>query len=471
MSTQVPGLSRVVVPDNITVHLGAPDQPAENVTVPFIDYIKNVASSELYPTWPESALRANIYAIVSIALNRVFTEWYRSRGYNFDITNNTQYDQAFVPNRGVFDTIDKIVDDIFNDYIARQNQVEPLYAQFCDGRVSKCEGMYQWGTVDLAGQGYVPYEILQYYYGNNINIVRNAPIVNFEETYPGTPLKVGDNNQYVLLIKMALNAISVNFPAIPKVYPINGEFTEGMADAVRAFQEAFNLPVTGVIDKSTWYEIRKTYVAVRNLAQLTSQGILVSDIPPDIVTEIEEGQVVPRVQLVQYFLNVLSAYYNSIPAVDIDGILGPKTRTSVIEFQKTMGLEPTGIIDDATWNSMYNNILGILRALPPSAIALPALLFPNTILREGSEGPSVFIIQEYLAFISSVVPAIPFVNPDGVFGPETRAAVTAFQNQYGLTPDGIVQQATWNRIVQVYRELRFGIQRNQGQFSGTEISQ
>jgi peptidoglycan hydrolase-like protein with peptidoglycan-binding domain len=470
MSTQVPGLSTVVIPDNITVHLGAPDQPAENVTVPFIDYIKNVASSELYPTWPESALRANIYAIVSIALNRVFTEWYRSRGYNFDITNNTQFDQAFVPNRGIFDTVDRIVDDIFNDYIARQNQIEPLYAQFCDGRVSLCEGLFQWGTVDLAAQGYVPYEILQYYYGENINIVRNAPVVNFEETYPGNPLKVGDNNQYVLLIKMALNAISVNFPAIPKVYPINGEFTEGMADAVRAFQEAFNLPETGVIDKATWYEIRKIYVAVRNLAQLTSQGILVSDIPPDIVTEIEEGKVVPRVQLVQYFLNVLSAYYNSIPAVDIDGILGPKTRTSIIEFQKTMGLEPTGIIDEATWNSMYNNILGILKALPPSAIALPALIFPNTILREGSEGPSVYIMQQYLAFISSVVPAIPSVTPDGVFGPGTRAAVTAFQRQYGLTPDGIVQEATWNRIVQVYRELRFGVQRNQGQFPGNEIS-
>ena len=469
MSTRVPGLSTVVIPRNITVHLGRPDEEAENVTVPFIDYVKNVASSELFPTWPESALRANIYAIVSIALNRIFTEWYRSRGYNFDITNNTQFDQAYVKDRGIFDTVDRLVDEIFNDYISRQGQIEPLYAQFCDGRVSQCEGMYQWGTVDLASKGYVPYEILQYYYGENINIVPNAPVVNLEETYPGFPLKLGDNNQYVLLIKMALNAISVNFPAIPKVYPVDSEYTEGMEEAVRAFQEAFNFPVTGIIDKATWYEIRKIYVAVRNLAELTSQGTLVSDIPRDIVTEIEEGQVVPRVQMVQYFLNVLSAYYRSIPAVDIDGILGPQTRTSLIEFQKTMGLPATGIIDSETWNTMYNSILGILRALPPGAIALPALIFPNIVYREGSEGPGVFLLQEYLSFISTLVPSIPAVTPDGVFGPDTRAAVVAFQHQYGLNPDGVVQQATWNRIVQVYRELRFGDYRTPGQYPGNEI--
>lgn len=469
MSTQVPGLSRVVIPRNITVHLGSPDQQAENVTVPFIDYIKNVASSELYPTWPETSLRANIYAIVSVALNRIFTEWYRSRGYNFDITNDTRYDQAFVPGRGTFETIDRVVDEIFNDYIARQGQIEPLYAQFCDGRVSQCEGLFQWGTVDLARQGLIPYEMLQYYYGENINLITNAPTVNIEETYPGTPLQLGDNNQYVLLIKMALNAISVNFPAIPKIYPVDSQFTEGMEEAVRAFQQVFNLPVTGVIDKATWYEIRKIYVSVRNLAELTSKGILVSEIPPDIVTEIEEGEVIPRVQLVQYFLNVLSAYYSSIPAVDIDGILGPQTRTAIIEFQKTMGLENTGIIDEATWNSMYNNILGILRALPPSAVALPALLYPNIVFRQGSEGADVLILQEYLAFISSIVPAIPTVTPDGIFGPETRAAVVAFQNYYGLPATGAVNEATWNRIVEIYRQLRFGNYRSPGQFPGNEI--
>lgn len=459
MSTQVPGLTSVVIPGAITVHLGAPDAPAENVTVPFIDYIKNVASSELYPTWPEAALRANIYAIISIALNRIFTEWYRSRGYNFDITNTTQYDQAFVKDRGIFDSIDKIVDQIFDEYIVRQGRVEPLFATFCDGRIAQCNGMYQWGTVDLAGRGMIPYEILQYYYGKDININADTPVINFQETYPGSPLKLGDRNQYVLILKMALNAISSNFPAIPIISPIDDNFDQSMEAAVREFQNIFNLPVTGIIDKATWYEIRKLYVSVRRLAELTSQGVLISDIPTDIVSEIEEGQVVPNVQLMQFFLNILSAYYESIPAVDIDGILGPNTRTAIIEFQKTMKLPTTGIIDHETWNTIYNSIVGILRELPPTAIALPALIYPNIIYREGSEGPGVFIIQEYLSYISTVVPAIPTVTPTGIFGPETTAAVIAFQKQYGIGADGIVDEETWNKIVSVYRELRFGTAR------------
>ena len=163
-----------VVPEYITVHLGPPNEAAENVTVPFTSYIKNVASSEVYPTWPENALRANILAQISVALNRVYTEYYRSRGYDFDITSSTRYDQAFVPGRSTFENIDRLVDDIFNNYIVRQGNVEPLYAQFCDGVRTQCAGLSQWGSVDLAEQGLTPYEILQYYYGDNINIELDA---------------------------------------------------------------------------------------------------------------------------------------------------------------------------------------------------------------------------------------------------------------------------------------------------------
>ena len=469
MSVQIPGLTNVVIPDSITVHLGAPSEPAENVTVPFIDYVKNVASSEIYPTWPEASLKANIYAIISIALNRIYTEWYRSRGYNFDITNTTQYDQAFVKDRGIFDSIDRIVDEIFDEYIVRQGRIEPLFATFCDGRIAQCNGMYQWGTVDLAQQGMVPHEILQYYYGEDININTDTPIINLQETYPGSPLSLGDTNQYVLIAKMSLNTISANFPAIPKITPIDATFNESMEAAVREFQNIFNLPVTGVIDKATWYELRKIYVSVRRLAELSSRGILIEEIPSDI-SDIEEGQVVPRVQLVQYFINVLSAYYESIPSIDIDGILGPNTRAAIIEFQKTLELPITGLIDEETWNTMYNSVLGILRELPPTAVALPSFIYPNIIYREGTEGPDVFIIQELLAFISTVVPEIPTVELNGFFGPETTAAVIAFQRMYGIEPDGIVDEETWNKIVDVYRELRFGETRSPGQFPGTDIS-
>ena len=196
-----------VVPEYITVHLGAPDAPAENVTLSFPNYIKNVAASELYPTWNENALRANILAQISVALNRVYTEFYRSRGYDFDITSDTQYDQAFVPGRATFENINAIVDDIFNDYIVRRGNIEPLYAQFCDGVRTQCRGLSQWGSQELAQQGRTPYEILQYYYGQDIDLVYNAPVGDSTPSYPGRPLTVGSVGEDVRTIQRELNRI------------------------------------------------------------------------------------------------------------------------------------------------------------------------------------------------------------------------------------------------------------------------
>lgn len=458
MSMAIPGFTNVVIPETITVHLGPPDEPAENVTVDFIDYIKNVASSELYPTWPENALRANIYAIVSIALNRIFTEWYRSRGYDFDITNTTQFDQSFVLNRGIFDNISQITDEIFNDYIVRGTRIEPLFARYCDGRVSQCDGMYQWGSVDLANIGYTPLEILQYYYGNDISIVSGATVGNIETTYPGTPLKLGDSSIYVYIAQLELNNISTNYPAIPKIYPIDGVFSPLMESAVKAFQTTFNLPPTGVIDEGTWYKIKNIYVAIRKLAELSSKGMFISEIPSG---DIKSGLVVPRVQLVQYYLNILSTYYNTIPTVTINGILGPSTRNSIIAFQRALGLPITGIIDNRTWTTINNTILGILITLPPNLLSLPRLIYPGIVYKRGDEGPGVVVIQEYLAYISSNIPSITYVPYnliDGVFGPITESAVITFQQYYGLEPNGIVDKATYDKIAEVYTSLKTSLE-------------
>lgn len=468
MSIQIPGLTQVVLPAAITVHLGAPDEPAENVTVSFLDYIKNVASSELYPTWPESALRANIYAITSTALNRVFTEWYRSRGYNFDITNDTRFDQAFVNNRGIFDTVSVISDQLFDSYIVRQGRLEPLYAQFCDGRVTQCPGLLQWGTVDLAEQGYTPYEILQFYYGDDINIQTDTPMAEAYETFPGAPLQLGDNNPYVLLMQISLNTISTNYPAIPRIPNPTGTFDDATQAAVQEFQRIFSMPVTGIIDKATWFRIRRIYTAVTNLAELTSQGIMLSEIPEFTPTPVA-GEATARVQIVQYFLNVLSAFYNTISSVDINGILDTQTRTSIMAFQRTVGLPITGIIDEATWNSMYNSVAGILDTLPPSAIALPSLLWPGTVYQLGSEGPDVYLLQQYLSYIASVLEGLPPAEPDGIYGPQTEQAVREFQEYFGIDVTGMVDQYTWNRIVLIYRNLRFGNTRNLGQFPGSDV--
>ena len=192
------------IPEQITVHLGTPDSNAPNVTVSFPDYIKNVISSEIYPTWPENSMRANIYAAVSFALNRIYTEWYRSRGYDFDITNSTQFDQAFVNGREIFQPVSVLVDELFNSYLRRPGNVEPLFAAFCNGTTVTCEGLSQWGTVDLAKQGFTPYEILTYYYGDNLEIVKDAPIAPNVPSYPDRPLREGDSSDDVRAIQIRL---------------------------------------------------------------------------------------------------------------------------------------------------------------------------------------------------------------------------------------------------------------------------
>ena len=189
------------IPETITVHLGAPDENAENVTLPFLEYITNVASSEIYPTWPENAIRANIYAQISFALNRVYTEYYRSRGYDFDITSTTAFDQSFVKGRDYFENVGQIANELFNSYVVRQGSVEPLFTAYCDGREVDCEGLSQWGTVTLANQGYTPYEILQYYYGNDINIINDVPVDVPNSSLPPRPLRLGSGGDEVQSLK------------------------------------------------------------------------------------------------------------------------------------------------------------------------------------------------------------------------------------------------------------------------------
>lgn len=453
---QLPSQFEVVtVPRNITVHLGNPDEEAENVTVPFLDYVKNVASSELYPTWPENALRANIHAIVSIAMNRIYTEWYRSRGYDFDITNSTQYDQAYVHNRGIFDTIGTISDEIFNQYIVREGQIQPLFATFCDGRVSQCDGLHQWGTVDLANQGMTPIEILRYYYGNNIKIVE-APVGDIDIFYPGEPLVLGDSSIDVLRMQLNLDRIRLNYPAIPVIQPLTGYFNESTESAVKAFQQIFNLPVTGEIDQATWYMLRYIYAAVTKLAELSAQGDFINLLLEVTEETSLEGDVTPRVELIQFALNVLSAYYPTINSVAITGVFDEQTRERVIAFQKTMNLQPTGAVDRETFDLLMSNLFGILDTLPPESVYLPSIRWPGVVYELGHESPAVYIIQEMLSYISLIIPTIPYMEPNGVYDEKTQQAVKAFQNVQNIEPTGIVDENTWNSIIKIYRQQRYG---------------
>lgn len=438
------------IPQNITVHLGAPGQQAKNVTVPFIDYIKNVASSEIYPTWPEQSLRANIYAIISYALNRIYTEWYPSRGYNFDITNTTAFDQAFEPGRETFQNTDRIVDEIFNDYVVKGQNIEPFFTQFCNGTTSTCEGLSQWGTVSLAEQGLTALQILQNYYGADTGLVIDAPIGDGEESYPGIPLVLGDSGNNVKIIQTQLNRIARNYPAIPKIAREDGVFGIDTQNAVRKFQEIFNLSQNGTVDKSTWYRIKQYYVGVKSLAELVSEGISIQEAQVPYTTQLSEGSQGLGVQTVQYYLNVISYFNPAIPSVTLNGNFDADTTTSVREFQTFYGLPVTGIVNAATWDTIKNIYNQSLQSLPEGYSGEFAKIYPGYVLSEGLESSDVSDLQTYLSLIAQYYTEIPQTSVTGFFGEQTKNAVTVFQRLFGIEPSGNVGPVTWNAIASQY---------------------
>lgn len=346
------------VPQNITIHLGPPDSAAANVTVPFVNYVKNVASSEIYPTWEESALRANILAIVSFALNRVYTEFYRSRGYDFDITSSTAYDQAYVNGRSFFENVGQLVDTLFDDYLRRPGFVEPLAAKFCNGTTVTCEGLSQWGSQNLAQQGYNSNQILRSYYGN-VEIVEDAPIRGITSSYPGTPLRVGSSGPSVVVLQASLNRIAQNYPAIPKIANVDGIFGSRTEASVKAFQQIFGLTPDGIVGSATWNAIVRLYTAVTELSELRSQGQQFYSINWAPPANLQVGSTGDKVRLLQQMLSVLSEFIPGIPPVTVDGIYGNATRAAVLAAQRRFGLPETGTVGSATWDEIYDQFSGI----------------------------------------------------------------------------------------------------------------
>ena len=459
------------IPETITVHLGPPDQDAQNVTVPFIDYIKNVASSEIYPTWPESALRANILAQISFALNRVYTEYYRSRGYPFNITNSTAIDQSFVNGRDIFENISQIVDEIFDSYVVRQGSFEPLFTQYCNGTTSVCDGLSQWGTLTLAEEGYTPYEILQYYYGKDIDIVRNVPVRAPNSSLPPTPLRLGSGGNEVRTLQIRLNRISDNYPAIPKIAIPDGVFSFDTEDAVKEFQRIFGLTPDGIVENATWYRILFLYNAVKRLNELNSEGITLSEVTKQYQNESKLGDSGVEIRNIQYFLNYLSEFYSEIPQVDIDGIFDVQTENAVKAFQRLFELPITGTVDLPTYDTLYRTYLGFIDTLPFKYLDGEIYPYPGIPLRLGSQSEVVRLLQEYLNYISQFYAQIPSVTPTGYFGERTEEAVIAFQRFSGIEANGTVGAATWNAITSLYNDLFVGNRLNEGQFPGYTIGQ
>lgn len=441
------------IPRTITVHLGSPDSNAQNVTVSFPDYIKNVASSEIYPTWPENALRANIYAITTFALNRVYTEFYRSKGYNFDITNSTQYDQSYVKGRDIFSNISKLVDELFNDYVVKPGTVSPYFTQYCSGRGVNCKGLKQWGTVDLARQGYLPYDILRYYYGN-VNLVKNAPIRANIPSYPGRALRQGDRGEDVRTIQRELNRIAANYPAIPTVPTDLGVFDAATERAVRTFQRIFNLTQDGIVGKNTWYRLKYIYNSVKGLSELYSEGISYSEIERRFSRVLQQGSRGNEVRVLQYYLNFIAFFNDVLNEIDADGVFGPATERAVTAFQRYYGLNQDGIVGRDTWNKIQTVYQSIINNLPKEYRSYSSLLYPGSVLSVGSKGKSVEQIQTYLRVIGQNNRSVPVINVDGDFGNATRNAVLAVQRLYGIEQTGIIGPLTWNAIVELYNGYR-----------------
>ncbi len=458
------------IPETITVHLGAPDTPAQNVTLPFPDYIKNVASSEIYPTWPSESIKANILAQISVALNRVYTEYYRSLGKNFDITSSTAYDQAFVYQRDIYDNISQMVDEIFNSYIRRSGSIEPLFATFCDGVNVSCDGLSQWGSVNLANDGESYLDILKTYYGDDIEIVSGAPVENVSSSAPAVPIKEGDTGRDVENIQLRLNRISANYPGIPKIPKPDGFFSPETTAAVKEFQRVFDLTPDGIVGNATWYKIQFVYNAVKKLYEVNSEGLTYGELPQIHPGTLERGSSGRGVLVLQYYLEYISLFIPTVQTLTPDGTFGEETENSVISFQQTYGFTPDGIVDRELWNAIQNAYYNIIDTIDFEFREGVTLPFPGRVLILGSSGDDVRVLQGYLNYVAKFYSELPSVNIDGSFGEETENAVIAFNRLFGIPgAENRVTPQTWKALTDIYEDLYIGNMRREGQYPGYEV--
>ena len=438
-----------IVPNTITVHLGEPDQAARDVTVPFVDYISNVASSELYPTWPRGALVANMYAIISFAMNRIYNEWYRSKGYNFDITSSPLYDQTYVEGRSTYEVIDDIAGEIFDNYVVKGNQIQPYFTRYCDGRITMCDGLSQWGSVALANQGKSALQILQNYYGSDIGIKYNAPVGDVGEGFPGYDIGLGYAGNPVLAIQRDLRRIRQNYPAIPDITTTLGIYEQETVDAVKKFQEIFGLPITGVVDKATWYRIKYVYTSVKKLSDLYSEGLSLEEATFLYTDKLEYGDTGIEVEYIHYFLDAIAFLDKDIPRLPTNSIYNNNTITMVKAFQEKYNLPVTGVFTYSDWTVLKNVYRDILKSFPKEYQDYVNELYPDYFLVRGMTGNDVRRFQKFLLAICRYDKSIPGVRVNGVFDELTENSVFKLQEDYGFDVNGVVGPLLWRKVVEL----------------------
>ena len=388
-------------------------------------------------SWPEEALRANIIAQVSLALNRIWTEWYPSRGYSFNITGSPGYDQAYVNGRTVFAVMERLTAELFNTFVQRSGDAEPYFTEYCDGKTVTCPGMKQWGTVDRAREGMNALQILRYYYGNRVQLVTTDNIAAIPSSYPGSPLRRGSTGTNVRILQKQLSRIARDYPSFGKP-AVTGTFDEATENSVKKFQKQFSLTSDGVVGRSTWNKLKEVGLAVAN-------KIVAANVAPgQFTTTTRAGSSGTAVRAVQYYLRRLAAYYSDVPRVAVDGKFGAATTRAVKAWQSRTGLTVDGVVGRLTFQSLYDAAQALEASGPVvRTVSLPA---PAATLRPGDTGAAVLRLNRLLLFLSQWIPEINFTasdTPDNTFDLELEIAVRSAQRYFGLTETGAVTAADW----------------------------
>ncbi|MBR5322634.1 MAG: peptidoglycan-binding protein [Clostridia bacterium] len=449
------------VPAYITVHLGKADEIAENVTVSFPDYIKSVASTTLPPDIPEEALCAVMYAQISRALYRISERIYRKMGYGFDITDNPDTDLAFEYNGAVFSNVNEIADRIFNEYIAGDFGIWPLNAEICYNGVT-CRGISVEGSIAMAENGRTCEEILEYYFGRKFGIVRNATVRGLQNFFLfNYPMYQGQTGSDVSGLQIALNRIAANYEEMPYIKTADGVYGEDTVMAVSKFQRIFDLPISGNVEKNTYYKLLYVFDSIYKLNYLALQMVEFSDIPTEPPTKLKYGDVGNQVKLLQYYLNFISAFEPSIPPLQIVGVFGEKTYRSVVSFQEMFGFEPDGVVTEPLWRVLVDVYYGLYSSLPHSVFSETARPYGGNILVSGSVGIDVRYLQKYLAKVAEINRRLPEISLNGKFDEQTENAVRVFQQIFRIKESGVVTSTTWNLLSEVYNAIVAGEQREE----------
>lgn len=444
-----------IVPQYVTVHPGRPDTVSADITVTFPDYIKNVASCEISPTMPESALRAHIHMLVSFALHRIGSGFYRSRGYRFDITGDKDTDRPFAAGRNYFENVGRIVDECFNDCICRRGSDEPVTDTAAGSEVTVHD------IYELAKKGMTAPEILKKYYGSDIVIKTNIPVKGFA-SFPAISIKPGSAGGDIKTLQLMLNRISVYYPTIPKINPVNGIYDHNTAEAVKSFRTVFNCEPDIGVDKALWYKIQYAYDAAKKLCEPAAG----CGFQAQFTEEIKRGDRGKAVTAVQNYLSRAAMYMTEINPVQVTGYYGAETEDAVISFCRARCLRADGVVDKQVYDTLFDvyNGLGMQDRFCSTARPLPKIP-----LFRGVENDDVAYLKDCLCNISYTYPSIPAVSAGGLFDEGTRESVMKYQALFGLPANDIVDIDTWNSICALNDDLRAGLYVNEGQYPGYVI--